>query len=60
LCGFSPPHFCGRWKPKVYFIANAKTVAEKCVKWIDKKMKGLIKEDEEEKNQPYLDKIKQE
>jgi phage terminase large subunit len=34
--------------------------AEKCVKWIDKKIKGLIKEAEEEKNQPYLDKIKPE
>jgi hypothetical protein len=25
LCGFSPPHFCGCWKPSVSFIATAKT-----------------------------------
>jgi hypothetical protein len=25
LCGFSPPHFCGCWKPAVSFIATAKT-----------------------------------
>jgi hypothetical protein len=25
LCGFSPPHFCGCWKPTVSFIATAKT-----------------------------------
>ena len=24
-CGFSPPHFCGYWKPTVSFIATAKT-----------------------------------
>jgi HEPN domain-containing protein len=39
---------------------NATTVAEKCVKWIDKKIKRLIKEAEEEKKQPYLDNIKPE
>jgi hypothetical protein len=25
LCGFSPPHFCGCWKPAVSFIATAKS-----------------------------------
>jgi hypothetical protein len=25
LCGFSPPHFCGCWKPAVSFIETAKT-----------------------------------
>ena len=37
---------------------NAIIVSEKCVKWIDKKIKDLLKKAEEEKKQPYLDNIK--
>jgi HEPN domain-containing protein len=38
---------------------NAIVVAEKCVKWIEKKIKEQLKKAEREKNQPYLDNIKQ-
>jgi HEPN domain-containing protein len=37
---------------------NAITVAENCVKWIDKKIKEQLKKAEEENQQPYLDNIK--
>jgi HEPN domain-containing protein len=37
---------------------NAIAVAEKCVKFIVKKIKELLKKADEEKNQPYLDNIK--
>ncbi|MDR2588107.1 MAG: HEPN domain-containing protein [Spirochaetales bacterium] len=33
---------------------NAILTAEKCVKWIEKKIKELLKRAEEEKKQPYL------
>ena len=33
---------------------NAVTVAEKCVQWVEKKTKTLIKKYEENKNQSYL------
>jgi HEPN domain-containing protein len=34
---------------------NAIIIAEKCIKWIEKKIKELIKRAEEEKNQQYFD-----
>jgi HEPN domain-containing protein len=37
---------------------NAVTVAEKCVQWVERKTKILIKKSEENNNQPYLDNIK--
>jgi HEPN domain-containing protein len=36
---------------------NAIMVAEKCVNWIEKKIKELIKKSEEQKDQPYLDNL---
>jgi HEPN domain-containing protein len=33
---------------------NVIIIAEKCVNWIDKKIKELLKKTEEEKNQPHL------
>jgi HEPN domain-containing protein len=36
---------------------NAIMVAGKCVDWIEKKIKELIKKAEEQKNQPYLDNL---
>jgi HEPN domain-containing protein len=37
---------------------NAIIVAEKCVKWIEKKIKEQLKKAEEDKKQPYLNNIK--
>jgi HEPN domain-containing protein len=34
---------------------NAIIIAEKCIKWIEKKIKELLKSAEEEKNQQYFD-----
>jgi hypothetical protein len=36
---------------------NAVIIAEKCVKWIEKKIKELTAKIEEEKNQSYLDNL---
>jgi HEPN domain-containing protein len=36
---------------------NAVVIAEKCVKWIEKKIKELTAKIEEEKNQPHLDNL---
>jgi HEPN domain-containing protein len=38
---------------------TAITVAEKCVKWIEKKIRERLKNAEEEVKQPYLDNIKE-
>lgn len=34
---------------------NAILIAEKCINWIEKRIKELLKRSEEEKNQLYLD-----
>jgi HEPN domain-containing protein len=37
---------------------NAILMAENCVKWIERKIKELLKKAEEQKNQPYLDDLR--
>jgi HEPN domain-containing protein len=37
---------------------NAIIIAEKCIKWIEKRISELLKKAEEEKKQPYLDNVK--
>jgi HEPN domain-containing protein len=36
---------------------NAVIIAEKCVKWIDERIRELLEKQEENKNQPYLDNL---
>jgi HEPN domain-containing protein len=36
---------------------NAVTIAGKCVKWVEKKIKELLKNKEENKNQPYFNDV---
>ena len=39
---------------------NAILIAEKCIQWVEKKAKSLLKKSEENKNQPYLENIESE
>jgi hypothetical protein len=45
LCGFSPPHLCGCWKPAVSFIATAKTsyTAGRYAQWGPNLLKSIKK-----------------